>query len=51
MTYNNGLIYEGQWQDDSIAEGELTIINPFTKEIALKSKYDGEKLIREVGNN
>ena len=53
MTYANNLIYEGKWNEDYISEeGEVTIINPFTKEVSLKTKFiNGSKIIREVGKN
>ena len=52
MTYANQiLIYEGNWSEDYISEeGELTIIDPYTKEVSLKAKFiNGSKIIRKTG--
>ena len=54
MIYANQiLIYEGNWNEDYISEeGELTIIDPYTKEVSLKAKFiNGSKIIRETGEN
>ena len=52
MVYaDKNLVYEGEWMHDNIAgEGELTITNPFSKEVALKERFlNGCKIIRKVG--
>ena len=52
MTYANQIpIYEGNWSEDYISEeGELTIIDPYTKEVSLKAKFiNGSKIIRKNG--
>ena len=51
MTYTTqNIIYEGNWSEDYISEeGELTIIDPFTKEISLKARFiNGSKIIRKM---
>ena len=53
MTYTNlNIIYDGNWYEDYISEeGELTIIDPFTHEISLKTRFvNGSKIIRKVND-